>query len=151
MGANELQVGGEHYRTEYQHWDLALAVPLSYLVGCSTKYVTRWRRKAGLQDLQKGLHYLNKQIENAGWDVPRRLNRSEIDREVWAFAEANQLSVIERAYVQALCTWNEVRDLEAARELLFLLMDEAEALEAAKPVPLTDSNKHAERAPKGGF
>lgn len=149
MSADDYQVGGEHYQSEYQHWNLCLAVPVSYLGSASTKYVSRWRKKSGLQDLHKALHYLNKQIESVDWEIKARvllLNPLEIDREVQAFSEANQLNDLERAYVQALCTWQEVRDLEAARELLFLLMDQAEAIDLSKPVPLTDSNKHADRA-----
>jgi hypothetical protein len=67
---NDHQVGGTHYRDtsgvcphcggEVQHWDMYGAMP--YLEGCITKYVTRWRSKGGLQDLEKAQHYLEKLI-----------------------------------------------------------------------------------------
>lgn len=41
-----------------------------------------------------------------------------------------------------------IGDEEKGRELAMKLMEEAVADEAARPVPLEDSNRHAERAPK---
>ena len=70
-----------------------------------------------------------------------------IRAQVAEMACANGLNDIERAYIERLCVWTELEELAAARELLFLLMDEAEAraTEGAKPVPLTEENKHADR------
>ena len=148
MEADDYQVGGTHYRGGgYQHWNLVLSCDLDYLAGCSTKYIARWRKKGGLADIQKGLHYLNKLEESRAKPLARLMTVEEILREVNAFSEANKLSDLERSYVRMLSTWQTRDELNMARELLFLLLDEAEALEkGAKPVPLTDSNKHAERA-----
>jgi len=64
MKANDTQVGGLHYRTGYQHWDFVIEhLENRYLEGQITKYVTRWRRKNGLQDLMKASHFLVKLIE----------------------------------------------------------------------------------------
>jgi len=60
---NANQVGGDHYRSDYQHWDLIERHGIGYLEGCATKYVTRWRKKNGVQDLEKALHYVEKLIE----------------------------------------------------------------------------------------
>jgi len=149
--ANDMQVGGSHYHNEkgFAHWDLTILLNLDYLLGQATKYPVRWREKGGLLDLQKSLSYLNKRIEVGGSQALALGGILSFDDRVQAVAEfstANNLTDLERAYILALCTWTEVQDLEAARALLFLLMDEAEALADAKPVPLTDSNKHAERA-----
>jgi len=65
MPANDNQVGGDHYKGEIQHWDWAVSENLGYLEGCITKYVARWRKKNGLQDLEKAQHYLTKLIEIA--------------------------------------------------------------------------------------
>ena len=62
--ANETQVAGEHYRTTIQHWDYVLANDLGYFEGQITKYVTRWRKKNGLEDLHKARHFLDKLIES---------------------------------------------------------------------------------------
>lgn len=64
MSANDYQRGGDHYRkNEYQHWDFVTDLALHYLIGNATKYMSRWRDKGGLVDLEKSLHYLNKAIE----------------------------------------------------------------------------------------
>lgn len=62
--ANDRQVGGDHYGSKaYQHWDWVCDIGLGYLLGCASKYVTRWRDKNGLQDLQKAIHFLDKAEE----------------------------------------------------------------------------------------
>jgi hypothetical protein len=63
MAANERQVGGDHYRKEYQHWDFVCDIQLHYLLGCATKYVFRWREKNGVEDLNKSVHYIQKAEE----------------------------------------------------------------------------------------
>lgn len=64
MSANSRQVGGQHYRSKYQHWDFAhKAFGDAYFQGQITKYVYRWRKKNGLEDLNKAAHFLQKLIE----------------------------------------------------------------------------------------
>lgn len=60
---NDEQVGGTHYLSSIQAWDYILANDLGYLEGNIIKYVTRHRKKNGVQDLEKALHYLQKLIE----------------------------------------------------------------------------------------
>ena len=62
--ANERQVGGGHYKATIQHWDFVISNGLGYLEGQITKYVTRWDKKNGLQDLYKARHFLDKLIES---------------------------------------------------------------------------------------
>lgn len=61
--ANDSQVGGHHYRTSIQHWDFVAANDLDYFQGQITKYVTRWKKKNGIDDLYKARHFLQKYIE----------------------------------------------------------------------------------------
>jgi|HubBroStandDraft_4_1064222.scaffolds.fasta_scaffold00021_18 hypothetical protein len=70
MKANEQQVGGSHYGgASWQHWDFCVENDLRYLEGTITKYVARWKDKAGRQDLEKALHYAEKlyEINNTFW------------------------------------------------------------------------------------
>ena len=60
---NEIQIGGDHYKSTYQHWDLVVDTGMPYLIGCTTKYVARWRKKNGKQDLEKANHYISKAKE----------------------------------------------------------------------------------------
>tara|TARA_R110000868_G_scaffold114309_4_gene306301 strand:- start:205 stop:492 length:288 start_codon:yes stop_codon:yes gene_type:complete len=60
--ANARQVGGTHYRSGIQHWDYVIANELDYFQGQITKYVTRWKKKNGVDDLLKAQHFLEKYI-----------------------------------------------------------------------------------------
>jgi hypothetical protein len=57
------QVGGNHYAADYQHWDWAEEIQLGAMEYAATKYITRWRRKDGLQDLKKARSYVQKLLE----------------------------------------------------------------------------------------
>lgn len=62
--ANDHQIGGQHYGlSEFQHWDMVVMFGLDYFQGQITKYVMRWNKKNGLQDLEKAAHFLEKYIE----------------------------------------------------------------------------------------
>lgn len=63
--ANNTQVGGSHYQGRIQTWDYIIAQDLGYLEGNIVKYVSRWKKKNGLEDLEKARHYLDKLIETA--------------------------------------------------------------------------------------
>lgn len=62
--ANEEQVGGDHYKNKaIQPWDYIVSNNLGYLEGCVIKYVSRYKEKGGMQDLEKAVHYLQKLME----------------------------------------------------------------------------------------
>lgn len=65
MSANDKQVGGGHYKTDsgLEHWDIVNIFKLDYFQGQITKYVMRWNKKNGVEDLKKAAHFLEKYIE----------------------------------------------------------------------------------------
>ena len=72
MSANDTQVAGSHYQDAgecphckgaLQHWDMVAMFELDYFQGQITKYVMRWPKKNGVQDLEKAAHFLQKYIE----------------------------------------------------------------------------------------
>lgn len=65
MEANERQVGGNHYKNpgKAEHWDLVAMYDWDYFQGQITKYLMRWRKKNGIEDLEKAAHYLQKYID----------------------------------------------------------------------------------------
>lgn len=64
MNADATQVGGSHYKDKaVQPWDYIVANGLGYLEGNVVKYISRYKEKNGLQDLEKARHYLDKLIE----------------------------------------------------------------------------------------
>lgn len=142
--ANDYQVGGKHYKTEYEHWDLSLEIPYSYLEGCATKYVTRAKKKNGIEDLKKALHYVNKLQENGNYQV-RALKHTEIRFEIDRFVEANSLGILESRFCEVLATWEAKSELDEARQIIFQLLDEAEKIRPDRTVPLTEENHHADR------
>lgn len=60
MSALDVQIGGSHYKdkaiqpVEYIH-----ANGLGFCEGNVVKYVTRWKEKNGVADLEKARHYLD--------------------------------------------------------------------------------------------
>ena len=71
FNANMRQVSGNHYRSKIQHWDYVIENDLDYFQGQITKYVTRWKKKNGLDDLLKAQHFLQKYIETAQLEKAR--------------------------------------------------------------------------------
>ena len=64
MRANDHQVGGSHYKDRaIQPWDYIIANDLGFLEANVVKYVTRYKAKNGIKDLEKARHYLDKLIE----------------------------------------------------------------------------------------
>jgi hypothetical protein len=62
--ASSTQVGGGHYvKQAIQTWDYIAANGIGYFEGNVIKYVSRWKDKGGVQDLEKARHYLDKLIE----------------------------------------------------------------------------------------
>lgn len=64
MSALDIQVGGSHYRDMViQPYEYIMANDIPYSEANIIKYVSRWRRKGGLEDLRKAQDYLTKLIE----------------------------------------------------------------------------------------
>lgn len=56
--------GGSYYRNGgIETWDYIISHNLGYLEGNVIKYVTRWKNKDGIKDLEKAKHYIEKLIE----------------------------------------------------------------------------------------
>ena len=64
VNALKEQVGGDHYsKLAIQPVEYITANKLTYLQGNVIKYVTRYKDKNGLQDLEKAKHYIDMLIE----------------------------------------------------------------------------------------
>lgn len=129
MNSNTTQVGGNHYKgTTYQHWDFVMiALGGRYLEGNITKYITRHRKKNGLQDLQKARHYLTKLIElyNLGDVEPIfNINYGVLRHQSWEhFCDVNGVDVTERMIVQLVSTWRNREELHKAGTILDALIE----------------------------
>lgn len=78
MSANDIQVGGDHYKQQaVQPWDAmeAWMTPeafMGFLRGNAIKYLARCDVKGGLEDLRKSRHYIDKLIEVAEIQIDRQ-------------------------------------------------------------------------------
>ena len=64
MSALERQVSGEHYKSlKIQPIEFIHANGIPFAEGSVIKYVTRWRDKGGIADLEKAKHFLELLIE----------------------------------------------------------------------------------------
>lgn len=62
--ALEVQIGGNHYKSKaIQPVEYIHANNIGYFEGNVIKYVTRWKDKNGIQDLEKAIHYLELLID----------------------------------------------------------------------------------------
>lgn len=115
MGSpNDYQVGGNHYKTSHEHWDWVEANGIGYLEGTATKYLCRWPKKNGLEDLKKARHYTMKLID---WATKRgRTNKcgGELSSEFAEFAAANNLGALEGTACFILAYWSSVTQLRDA-------------------------------------
>ena len=84
---NSRQVGGDHYVSQFQHWDFVKLANMPYLEAQVLRYVTR--EKNGLEDIQKALHFCEKLI------AERERNETMADQ----YSAENQLSDSERMVV----------------------------------------------------
>lgn len=59
-----VQVGGDHYRKlKIQPIEYIHANNIPFAEGCAIKYLTRWRDKGGLKDLEKARHFIDLLID----------------------------------------------------------------------------------------
>lgn len=65
--ALDVQVGGGHYKDmNIQPVEYIYKNGIGYFEGCVIKYVSRWQKKGGVEDLKKARHFLDLLIEFQG-------------------------------------------------------------------------------------
>lgn len=125
MNVNDRQVGGGHYRSEFQHWDLIEDCGIGYIEGNATAYILRHKRKNGVEDLEKALHYVEKLLsihlernrKNRGWASLDALQK---------FFQANHVEdAAERHSIRILTRWEDRRDLEEVISVLKAMINAA--------------------------
>lgn len=121
------QVGGDHYASEYQHWDWILDIGMTYIPATATKYLPRWRKKNGIADLEKSLSYIDKAIVE--WDKVFSASvepPENIDELNARFVKSNGMENTVEAQICYLLSDLSVSDMDyklhQARELLIDLI-----------------------------
>lgn len=111
------EAGGIHYRSlKRQVWDFVLEAGLSYLQGNIVKYLSRWRKKGGLDDLGKAVHYLDKLIESVDSGLVVLGDVSDVL--AIDYCDVNNLVGWERELIVGLCGARSSGDLLVLRDLL---------------------------------
>jgi hypothetical protein len=60
---NATEHGGDHYKRDaIQVWDFVAANEIPYFEATAIKYLCRWKRKGGIEDLRKAIHFIEKLI-----------------------------------------------------------------------------------------
>lgn len=130
MAASDKQVGGDHYKKggALQHWEMMyLLTGLGYHMGCATKYLTRWRDKNGLQDLEKSRHYAEFILEKIREDgatnpVPDDRATSTL---LSQFCNSNKLPSAESVGCDLLMRWRHAEQVEQAIMMIDALIEVA--------------------------
>jgi len=66
VSALDTQVGGDHYKSmAIQPAEYIVRNNIGFLEGMVIKYVSRWEKKGGIEDLEKAIHCLQLRVEMA--------------------------------------------------------------------------------------
>lgn len=137
---NEIQIGGDHYKTAYQHWDMIVSLGMrsESFIYQVTKYISRWRKKNGVRDLQKGKHFAEKLLELVDKhgksflmfsNLPEAVLRDTIVKHVDAhlndYFKANEIGEAESAICVGIIFANSAERIRAVIEVIDQLIREA--------------------------
>ena len=138
MNANDNQVGGTHYKSGFQHWDYVEAMALPYLLAQITRYAARWRKKNGMEDLQKAIHYAQKQVEK------HQQNYERYKKYTASFVKENKLGVHEEA-VFALIADYHAGNVIALDNMVDILQEMLQELKAPQDPAFKDESDEWKR------
>lgn len=109
---NLKQVGGNHYRTKYQHWDLMIKYDVPYMESQITRYVTRARKKNGLEDMEKGIHYLEKVLSLPVYaPIYAKRPKAIPTWDIEDFCKSNYLNPTETTLILNTLQWTTPKEL----------------------------------------
>jgi hypothetical protein len=136
------QEGGDHYQSVYQHWDWVTDLGMGYLAGCATKYVSRWWKKNGIEDLKKAMTYIDKIIATSHITIPNECrSRNNFDFQLTLnFVNSNGLGTaerrLEREFMYSMCRFVSLNEVYEAKAVLnTLIMTVSGALDGVNPLP----------------
>jgi hypothetical protein len=124
------QVGGDHYQSQYGHWDWVAETGLGYLEGNATKYIGRWRNKGGKKDLEKALSYIKKLIAvhfgevRVTSEVPAGWRSGRSGSKLYSYVTYANLNLVEADLTKRIDGWKIREDLEKIIEDLEAWIDE---------------------------
>lgn len=126
---NAIQIGGTHYKNEYQVWDFYENNGLGVMEASIIRYICRWRDKGnGAIDLEKAIHYLDKLIDL--YQYHRRVPKgcAAID-DIRHFSMLQDLNTTEEFIICKISRWSCYDDLSACRISIMELIKEVSSHE----------------------
>ena len=127
---NPSQVGGNHYQAKnggVEHWDYCTVVNAPYRESAATKYLTRWRNKNGLQDLQKAASYVEKRLQSLTRGEGAIRGAARHRALFTAYLRDCEVPTTESIIIDTLLHWRNAAHLEAALRDIKNLIAECEA------------------------
>lgn len=119
---NDIQIGGDHYKgADFQPWDWAKNSngALGYYECTSIKYITRFRKKGGVEDLNKVLHYLDKMLfESKHGEIAPNYDQRRSLRTVMKYNRLNDCDGLQSNAITMIVMWQCPEDLEEAKKLV---------------------------------
>lgn len=123
------QVGGDHYKSDYQHWDWAVDMGLGPLEYGATRYICRHWKKNGVEDLRKAQHFVEKLMElerEGNYKHYRGITRSKRSvtfvEDMSNFARENKIPYLEASLCEHLAKWKNDNDLfDILSGIIFLI------------------------------
>jgi len=117
-GPNSLQIGGDHYVSDYQPWDFNEYNNLGGLECSIVKYLCRYKFKGSpKRDIGKAIHYVDKLI-----DLRDRVNRAPKGcaslTDIVKFSHIQNLSPAEDTALTFIARWSCLSDLHQCRAAL---------------------------------
>ena len=86
------QVGGNHYKDmPYQPINLISQLDLDFFQGNVVKYVSRYKLKDGVRDLEKAKHYCKMAIDLNAKRIPDGMYLSDAMDDGWEYVRKNKL------------------------------------------------------------
>jgi len=129
MSALLEQHGGSHYLDMViQPIEFIHANRLGYDEGTAVVYLSRWKSKGGIADLQKAKHHIELLLEFIGsvtrleGERPRAIVHMDEKISAGEYISANRIDDLEAAAIKSLVSWNYREDLERAISSINTLM-----------------------------
>lgn len=119
---NEVQVGGDHYKgVDFQPWDWARNVSgtqgLGYYEVSAISYIARFRKKGGIEDLEKVLHYIDKMLYC--WRAGEYVNRCTATLlRIRQFNKENECDRFQSEAIHFLVAWREGDELVETKKIV---------------------------------
>ena len=115
MKATETQVGGSHYRAlEIQPIELIAALRCSFIQGCIIKYISRYKAKNGVEDIDKCIHYAQLAIELGD---KRRCKDDTLSYSLNRYILKNKMTMLQRRIITQAIYNNYEQVIQHCKEL----------------------------------